>query len=223
MNKKIVCKIVDNLLPNYIDELTDSEVNKFIEEHINSCKKCRNKLEEMKTEIKVEKLKSEANVDSLKKYKKIQKIKILLAILIVIAICLSIFHVYTRYYIEVDENGRWNIIDSRADYQESNMIYTIYDVKHSNKTNTKDGYIYSTIFLAINNNKCISARIIENGYDNLQQEYDTIINSNFKLYGNVKLYKDNLIYNDNYLTGKNIKEVKDIIKNKYEIINIIEL
>ena len=44
MNKKYdYCKIVQDLLPNYIEKSTDEETNKFIEEHINSCEKC-NKL-----------------------------------------------------------------------------------------------------------------------------------------------------------------------------------
>ena len=31
------CKIVTDLLPNYIENLTSEDTNKFIEEHLNSC------------------------------------------------------------------------------------------------------------------------------------------------------------------------------------------
>ena len=51
MNKRD-CKIVQDLLPNYIEKLTDEETNKYIEEHIKECEECKNVLENMKKDIK---------------------------------------------------------------------------------------------------------------------------------------------------------------------------
>ena len=34
MKEKRECKIVQDLLPNYVDGLTNEETNKYIEEHI---------------------------------------------------------------------------------------------------------------------------------------------------------------------------------------------
>ena len=42
-------KLVKDLFPNYIEKLTSNETNKFIEEHIASCEKCRQSLEKMKS------------------------------------------------------------------------------------------------------------------------------------------------------------------------------
>ena len=38
MNENKDCKIVQDLLPNYIEKLTNEETNKYIEEHLNECK-----------------------------------------------------------------------------------------------------------------------------------------------------------------------------------------
>ena len=46
------CKIIQDLLPNYIENLTNEETNIFIEEHLNTCSNCKNILENMQNEIK---------------------------------------------------------------------------------------------------------------------------------------------------------------------------
>ena len=35
------CKIVQDLLPTYIESLTSEETTNFIEEHLNSCNECK--------------------------------------------------------------------------------------------------------------------------------------------------------------------------------------
>ena len=35
------CKIVQDLLPNYIEKLTNNETNKYIESHLNECSECK--------------------------------------------------------------------------------------------------------------------------------------------------------------------------------------
>ena len=39
MNKKD-CKIIQDLLPNYVEVLTNDETNHFIEGHLKECKNC---------------------------------------------------------------------------------------------------------------------------------------------------------------------------------------
>ena len=51
MNKKD-CKIVQDLLPNYIENLTKEETSKYIEEHIKECEECKELLDKMRTELK---------------------------------------------------------------------------------------------------------------------------------------------------------------------------
>jgi Putative zinc-finger len=45
------CNIVRDLLPSYIDHLCSQDSIHFIEEHLNSCKKCREVLESMKNNV----------------------------------------------------------------------------------------------------------------------------------------------------------------------------
>ena len=37
MKEKRDCKIIQDLLPNYIEKLTNEETNNFIEEHLKEC------------------------------------------------------------------------------------------------------------------------------------------------------------------------------------------
>ena len=54
MENEKICKIVQDLLPNYIENLTSEKTNIFIEEHLKECEECRNILENMKIELKVD-------------------------------------------------------------------------------------------------------------------------------------------------------------------------
>jgi len=47
MEEKRNCKIVQDLLPNYIEKLTNEETNHFIEEHLKECTECQQIFENM--------------------------------------------------------------------------------------------------------------------------------------------------------------------------------
>ena len=86
MNKERIRKIVQDLLPNYIDGLTNAETNLFIEKHIKECDDCKKIFENMKQDLE------EANY--IKKYsKKLKLLKILLFISLIVALI-----VMTNYY-----------------------------------------------------------------------------------------------------------------------------
>ncbi len=77
------CKIVQDLLPNYIEKLTNEETNAYIEEHLNTCDKCKKVYENMKKDIELNKNKKDnREVKYIKKYS--NKMKILKAILLAI-------------------------------------------------------------------------------------------------------------------------------------------
>ena len=64
------CKIVQDLLPTYIENLTDSETNKFIENHIRDCTECENVLKDMNSELgetNLQRIYQEREIDYLKK------------------------------------------------------------------------------------------------------------------------------------------------------------
>ncbi len=80
------CKIVQDLLPSYIEKLTNDETNKYIEEHISTCENCKKVLEAMQNDLdfdnkKVEKI----EVKYLKKYRnKLRIFEVILILIIVI-------------------------------------------------------------------------------------------------------------------------------------------
>lgn len=69
MKEKRDCKIIQDLLPNYIEKLTNEETNHFIEEHLKECTECQNIFENMQKELKVNTTKrDEREVKYMKKF-----------------------------------------------------------------------------------------------------------------------------------------------------------
>lgn len=95
MDKERICKIVQDLLPNYIDGLTNEETNLFIEKHIKECDDCKKIFENMKQDLKIDKtIKNLEEANYIKKYsKKLKLLKILLFISLIVALI-----VMTNYY-----------------------------------------------------------------------------------------------------------------------------
>ncbi len=82
INKKD-CKIVQDLLPNYIDKLTANDTNEFIEEHLKECEECNNVFKNMNEKIERENVDIKQEINYAKKYNvKYKKIKYTLLIVI---------------------------------------------------------------------------------------------------------------------------------------------
>lgn len=187
------CKIVQDLLPNYIENLTNEVTNEFIEEHIAHCSECAQMLKDMNGEIKLEHINQEKEIKYLKKIK--QKVKMTIAIVctfvIIIAAAVS-GYVYQKSQIKVTE-----YTFMRASYIKENVDGTI------------DGNLYFT-FIAVFNEKgiCISARSKEEGYT--KQHIENIKNNeNVKTASNEKYGEDSIVYNINTWNGLTKEEVKD--------------
>ncbi len=89
MKEKRNCKIVQDLLPNYIEGLTKEETNKYIEDHLNECEECKKILENMKKEIELNKpKKNEKEVKYIKKFNK--RFRLVTTILILIVLIFTI-------------------------------------------------------------------------------------------------------------------------------------
>lgn len=95
MKEKRDCKIVQDLLPNYIEKLTNEETNMYIEEHLKECSKCKQIFKNMEQDLTVDKpAKESREVRYIKKYNK--KLKILkLAVFFLLIIALGVM---TKYY-----------------------------------------------------------------------------------------------------------------------------
>ncbi len=115
MEERKECKIVQDLFPSYIEKLTDSQTNEFIEEHIKNCESCKEKLECMQNDIDLDFPKQKnKEVKFLKKYNiKLKTIQyIVLAFLL-----LFVFIIGRRYVIfTILENRARNTINENNYY-----------------------------------------------------------------------------------------------------------
>lgn len=159
MEEKKDCKIIQDLLPNYIEKLTNDETNKYIEEHLNSCKECKEIFEKMKKDIKYDDLKRDnREVKYIKKFNK--KLKLLRNILLII---LAIFIILvgrktfiltklsnqadrivnqTNYYTKTEtySNGQMSILES---YNKDNITYAKMSV-YSDENDVKKLTLYKS-------------------------------------------------------------------------------
>ena len=81
MKNERKCGIIEDLLPNYIENLTNDNTNKFIEEHIEECNNCKEKLSNLKTNITSERANDE-EIDFLKKINRKYKNSIFIGVII---------------------------------------------------------------------------------------------------------------------------------------------
>lgn len=145
MNKND-CKIVQDLLPNYIDKLTTSETNDFIENHLSECKECTSIYENMKNDFETEnKKESKKVINFIKKYNK--KMKILkLIILTIVVVYLAILG---RKIIIMKKLSDISIQDNINEYSLSYNVYSddiLYEISLYKKN---EKYLRSLEFIGL--------------------------------------------------------------------------
>lgn len=158
MNKK-ECKIIEDLLPNYIDKLTNEETNEFIEEHLEKCDKCNENYKNMIQNIEIDKV-DIREIDYLKKVKRNFKIGIFL---ITLSIFITIICINT-FLLKEEKNLFFS-----SPNQKNSMIITEYEnvIDDDTKEIIKKYYIFD------NEDKCISTfvEITSNNQEYLENEY----------------------------------------------------
>lgn len=122
MKEKRDCKIVQDLLPNYIDKLTTQDTNDFIENHLKECQECTKILENMKKDFDIEDTEKQKKVKNvMKKYK--NKLKFFkFTILIIIVIFLLMLD--RRAMIMIGLNAKANAVKNKTAY---NMRVSFYN------------------------------------------------------------------------------------------------
>lgn len=86
-------KLVQDLFPSYIDELTTPETSEYIKEHLASCKECQKVLKDMKAKIE-----NENHIDlgdrkiqyAKKVNRKLKALKIMIVIILLVIVGLVI-------------------------------------------------------------------------------------------------------------------------------------
>ena len=128
MKNVLDCKIIHDLLPSYIEKLTSDETNQAIEEHIDSCEQCSEKLRIISTEICKPQT---APKKEMKFFKKIKRTRLIATILsIVIAIILS-YMIYNSEYKYINDK---NAISAAINEYTAHSYFNI-----------KDAYVLETI------------------------------------------------------------------------------
>lgn len=93
------CKIVQDLLPNYIEKVTSTETNEFVENHLKQCKNCTQIFKDMTDTIKTNDVINDKEVDYMKKVnEKIKKLQVYKKILILIGIIIILVYMLTVIY-----------------------------------------------------------------------------------------------------------------------------
>ena len=198
------CKIVQDLLPSYIDKLTSNESNQFIENHLKNCKSCNKILNTLKHEEKV------SNVDEKEAIKKFNiKLKhknlkiILITIILIILFCLAgwkLLYVneYTVKYtnnlvsVEIPEDEGIDIKVNNKNYKNGYAILVktgenVYDV-YINITQNAITKLFkdsdqSDHLIRIGNNTCVDFQSEKIRFflpDNSKIENIYYINDNYK-------------------------------------------
>lgn len=222
MNQKQQCKIVQDLLPMYIDELTDEETNKFIEEHIKTCDECREMLEDMQKDLQLEIKEPKKKTNPLKKLKNRYTITIVISVIAAILIVIGVIYFKDNYKIEKDETGNIKISKYTIDEKTmANCRHVIIYAKQEQK-DTIDGYLYYTYILSINKDDiCVNARVKEEGYkeENLEYKFKSYSDA-IKIYNNLQIIKNGIVFNETNFVGKNIEMITGRIKTSTDIIKL---
>ncbi len=158
------CSLVRDLLPNYIDKVTSSETNVFIEEHLKNCEECRKSFENMSEKMEVNyESKENKKINIFRKVNK--KIRILKTIIIIIILILIIIFVRNIAIINNIEN-----MASKVNYNNYSKIMIETTEKYISKT---EYYQNNDNFIKINTkmneegiSKVISYRI--NGQEDMR-------------------------------------------------------
>lgn len=88
MEKKKECRIIEDLLPNYIEGLTNEVTNEFVEEHLKECTYCQKEKQKMTEKIETKVVHNQQReIDYMKKYRrKMNILKSIIGIIIILEI-----------------------------------------------------------------------------------------------------------------------------------------
>lgn len=198
MEEKKNCKIVQDLLPNYIENLTNEETKNYIEEHIKNCKECSTILKSMKEHIQISS--SRANKKEINYMKKFNTKLKMLKIIILIIIAIALIIIGRKAIIMANLSKKYEENSNAKNYHIKTYIY---NGTNSQVVDTycKDGKTL-TILTSLNNESF--SKIIEysdndktNTYMESSNEKIAFLNSETKLklfsnsnsiYENIKQY-----------------------------------
>lgn len=117
MEKKTECEIVQDLLIGYVDRVLNKESKKLVESHLLDCKKCQERVAEIKAETEKEENQQKKEIDYLKKIRIKSRIKSVLLTILILGVIFISWYSYKLYIL--------NRIAKKAEKQfKDNNFYT---------------------------------------------------------------------------------------------------
>lgn len=207
------CKIIQDLLPNYIDGLTNEHTNEFIKEHLSKCESCKAKYNDMNEQLDLDYKADDKEIKSMEKvHKRIITMGIVILVLsVIIAICIYIN--YQMSHLLNPKTGKAYGLEIEA--TNDRYLYIKYN------SNYNDINIDTTAILTLDiNNICKNTRIVENsnntkGRQSIETKYNMIKETD-KIYNNAELKDDKLYYNYNKWNGLSKETILNQLK-EYEL------
>lgn len=206
MENEKICKIVQDLLPNYIENLTSKETNIFIEGHLNTCSNCKNILENMKNDLNPTSThKDNREIKYMKKYNnKMRILKIIIFTVILLFVILTV----RKIIIISDLYNKAEKTKMASNYHEISYSYNLgyyykeETFKLDNKKKiiitqlTEDGNVSTTTMFAnkISDNNNTSLYSV-NIYGNTSERKKTILNKTMEIYDTMQ---NNPFYTENW-------------------------
>lgn len=177
MNIKNDCEIVKDLLPNYIEKLTNPVTNSYIENHIKNCDKCANSLKNMNGELILNKIYQDKEIDFLKKVKRrnsiLKKVAISLFFITIILIIIITIFILPNYVWVKDDNGKIDFVNTLFNNNQavtsSTTYYMATQTIQDSEISENNLEYYKIFILQVNestdeceNYKCIIYGVTEN-------------------------------------------------------------
>ncbi len=164
MNQKMDCRIIEDLLPLYIDGLTSTYTNQAIEAHLKECPACTQRLEHMKEPDEIAEV-EEREVDFMRKIRRsMMKWKAVTGFVLVFLIlsCVAVYMIHDRitpklfadvFGFTSREVFSCQIMDwSSTDENPARMTIESHDLMSIMKTSDyyyeglKDNYMYGNLY-----------------------------------------------------------------------------
>ena len=232
MNEKNKCKLIQDLLPLYVEGLVSETSKEEIEKHLKQCDECSKELKSIQKDnvifSKERDTNKEVNNYNQKEIKCIKKIKrkiilrIIIAIFISIIVTLGVMHIWNTYRIIRGENGKLILYNLNTGNIQKGIDCTNLFVEYIINNNGKDIKYYN-VFSFNKNEICINDRLIIDGYSNKEMNEYKNVWENSNIFSNITIENEKLYMNENSYIGKNKQEIVDTIKKSYDIIHIIEI
>lgn len=226
------CKIVQDLLPNYIENLTDEETNIFIENHIKTCKECEKTLKCMNNELgdlNLQKIYKEREIDYLRKIRirNITLLSITIIVMIVLAIFVYKYFTYTGF--SVNENGKidyWSpLISQKNKLNINNMDILTTNYKTDSQTNITQDISNTLIAFFDEQGLCVAVKVLQIGFTDteLGNYYNDLKQSeSLGIYTNINKRNNSISYNINIFNGLTKKDVKNGISERFGAKDFVE-